>query len=52
MDLRIRGDSGLDDTLKPGTIAQGHDSVSTLLTLICTHRGVIGYNLGGCNSEM
>lgn len=59
MDLGIRGGSGLGDTLKLGTVPQGHDSVSTLLTLACTHThtqthigGVIGYNLGGCNSEM
>lgn len=37
MDLRIRGSSGLGDTLKFGTVAQGHDTVSTLLTLICAH---------------
>lgn len=55
MDLRLRGGGGLGDTLQLGTDAQGHDTVSTSLPLLCTHthkyRGVIGYNLGGCNRE-
>ena len=37
MDLRLRGGSGLGDTLKLGTVAQGHDTVSTSLTLLRVH---------------
>lgn len=61
MDLRIRGGSGLRDTLKIVRRPKD-DTVSTMLALsrththtytsTHTHTGVIGYNLGGCNSEM
>ena len=54
MDLRLRGGSGLSDTLKLGTVAQGHDTVSTSLTFLCarthTHTHTRTRTFGGCKS--